>query len=95
MLKLAADTVWREGQTSQALLICKGTVIVDCSEYSVTVYSSDSLDRTLIKPLIIGLVKYIYIHMYREALTEKTRQGTDCGSDHELLIEKFRLKLNY
>ena len=23
----------------------------------------------------------------------KTRQGTDCGSDHELLIAKFRLKL--
>ena len=23
----------------------------------------------------------------------KTRSGTDCGSDHELLIEKFRLKL--
>ena len=22
-----------------------------------------------------------------------TRQGTDCGSDHELLIAKFRLKL--
>ena len=31
--------------------------------------------------------------MYREALTEKTRQGTDCGSDRELLIAKFRLKL--
>ena len=23
----------------------------------------------------------------------KTRPGTDCGSDHELLIDKFRLKL--
>ena len=23
----------------------------------------------------------------------KTRQGTDCDSDHELLIAKFRLKL--
>ena len=23
----------------------------------------------------------------------KTRPGTDCGSDHELLIAKFRLKL--
>ena len=23
----------------------------------------------------------------------KTRAGADCGSDHELLIEKFRLKL--
>ena len=25
--------------------------------------------------------------------SEKTRPGADCGSDHELLIEKFRLKL--
>ena len=24
----------------------------------------------------------------------KTRPGSDCGSDHELLITKFRLKLN-
>ena len=23
----------------------------------------------------------------------KTRPGADCGSDHELLIDKFRLKL--
>ena len=25
---------------------------------------------------------------------QKTRPGADCGSDHELLITKFRLKLN-
>ena len=24
----------------------------------------------------------------------KTRQGADCGSDHQLLIAKFRLRLN-
>ena len=24
---------------------------------------------------------------------QKTRSGSDCGSDHELLIAKFRLKL--
>ena len=24
---------------------------------------------------------------------QKTRQGADCGSDHEILIAKFRLKL--
>ena len=28
-----------------------------------------------------------------EALPAKTRLGVDCGSDHELLIAKFRLKL--
>ena len=26
-------------------------------------------------------------------LSAKTRPGVDCGSDHELLIAKFRLKL--
>ena len=25
--------------------------------------------------------------------TAKTRPGADCGSDHELLVAKFRLKL--
>ena len=28
-----------------------------------------------------------------EKLYTKTRLGADCGSDHELLIAKFRLKL--
>ena len=28
-----------------------------------------------------------------EALYTQQRQGADCGSDHELLIVKFRLKL--
>ena len=27
-------------------------------------------------------------------IVSKTRPGADCGSDHELLIAKFRLKLN-
>ena len=32
--------------------------------------------------------------MWRSSLqSAKTRLGTDCGSDHELLIAKFRLKL--
>ena len=30
------------------------------------------------------------LHFYKSA---KTRPGADCGSDHELLIAKFRLKL--
>ena len=29
----------------------------------------------------------------RSIQSAKTRHGTDCGSDHELLIAKFRLKL--
>ena len=27
-------------------------------------------------------------------MAAKTKPGADCGSDHELLIAKFRLKLN-
>ena len=30
----------------------------------------------------------------RSIQSTKIRPGTDCGSDHELLIAKFRLKLN-
>ena len=26
-------------------------------------------------------------------ISKKTRPGADCGSDHQLLIEKFRIKL--
>ena len=31
--------------------------------------------------------------MEKTILSAKTRLGADCGSDHELLIAKFRLKL--
>ena len=31
--------------------------------------------------------------MEKVYIVSKTRLGTDCGSDHELLIAKFRLKL--
>ena len=31
--------------------------------------------------------------LFRSLQSAKTRQGADCGSDHELLIAKFRLKL--
>jgi len=31
--------------------------------------------------------------LYREQKKKKKRPGADCGSDHELLIAKFRLKL--
>ena len=39
-----------------------------------------------------------YVHCsqkWRSSIrSAKTRPGADCGSDHELLIAKFRLKLN-
>ena len=34
------------------------------------------------------------LHILRHSIqSAKTRPGADCGSDHELLITKFRLKL--
>ena len=41
-------------------------------------------DHTIV---IIWVVKIFFIQ------SAKTRPGADCGSDHELLIAKFRLKL--
>ena len=44
---------------------------------------------TVMKLIILSAAKY------GEALysQQKTRSGADCGSDHKLLIAKFRLKL--
>ena len=39
-------------------------------------------------------IDYIYSQRWRSSLqSAKTRLGADCGSDHELFIAKFRLKL--
>ena len=40
--------------------------------------------------LIIGFFSQRWRHSLQSA---KTRPGADCGSDHELFIAKFRLKL--
>ena len=38
--------------------------------------------------------KYIIIKRWKSSIqSAKTRPGADCGSDHELVIAKFRLKL--
>ena len=43
----------------------------------------------------IRLIIYIFFaQRWRSSIeSAKIRPGADCGSDHELLIEKFRLKL--
>ena len=39
-------------------------------------------------------ILYSWQQKWRRSIqSAKTRQGADCGSDHELLIVKFRLKL--
>ena len=39
------------------------------------------------------LLYSLQLKMEKLYIVSKTRPGTDCGSDHELLIVKFRLKL--
>ena len=41
----------------------------------------------------IRLIKSLRPKMESSIQSAKTRPGADCGSDHELLIAKFRLKL--
>ena len=46
-------------------------------------------------PSFRGFTEASYIVMFQRSSIQsaKTRHGSDCGSDHELLITKFRLKL--
>jgi len=55
--------------------------------WNVPLVSLIILKRSLVFPIL--LFSCISIQ------SAKTRPETDCGSDHELLIAKFRLKLNY
>ena len=41
----------------------------------------------------IGLIMFFAAKDEETILSAKTGSGADCGSDHELLITKFRLKL--
>ena len=38
-------------------------------------------------------IRFIIFFAAKDGKAAKTRPGADCGSDHELLIAKFRLKL--
>ena len=42
---------------------------------------------------MLGDTKIDYLRPKNIIQSAKTRPGADCGSDHELLIAKFRLKL--
>ena len=41
----------------------------------------------------IRLIIFFAAKWRRSIQSAKTRPGADCGSEHELLIDKFRLKL--
>ena len=51
-------------------------------------WRADSFEKTL-------MINYIFCSQRRRSSihSAKTRPGAECGSDHELLIAKFRLKL--
>ena len=67
-----------------------------------TGHSKHSLPTTQEKTLLMDIdgqyqnqIEYIlWSQRWRSSIqSAKTRPGTDCGSDHQLLIAKFRLKL--
>ena len=46
----------------------------------------------MVNTKIIAIL-FFAVKMGEPLYSAKTRPGADCGSDHELLIAKFRLKL--
>ena len=50
--------------------------------------SDEGFQEVCVVPFLYTLVSFSLSYE-----SEKTRPGADCGSDHELLIAKFRLKL--
>ena len=48
----------------------------------------------LVLDLFLGIDSFLCSQRWRSSIqSTKKRPGADCGSDHELLITKFRLKL--
>ena len=44
--------------------------------------------------MVNAKIRLVFSQRWRSSIqTAKTRPGADCGSDHELLIAKFRFKL--
>ena len=66
-----------------------------------TGHSKDPLPTTQEKTLHMDITKWstltdyiLFSQIWRSSIqSAKTKPGADCGSDHELLIVKFRLKL--
>ena len=58
------------------------------TQYSIITYMGKESGKD------IYIYIYAHTHIYMHTHTHiHTRSGVDCGSDHQLLIEKFRLKL--
>ena len=65
------------------------------SEHPLPTTQKKTLHMDITRWSIPNLIDYILCnHIWRSTIqSAKTGPGTDCGSDHELLIAKFRLKL--
>ena len=67
-------------------LVIANTIFQQCKRRLYTWTSLDSQHRNQIDYILC-------IHRWRSSIQSETRPGADCGSDHELVIVKFRLKL--
>ena len=89
---------WLTFMPAQSVLIGWYQILTEIKQQShQSEPSSISLQNMLLKPdgRHQNQIDYILCSQrWRSSIqSAKTRQGTDCGSDHELLIAKFRLKL--
>ena len=70
----------------------KNTLVIVNTLFNNTREDSTHGPHQMVIPEII-LLYYLQQRWRRSIQSEKTRPGDDCGSDHKLLIAKFRLKL--
>ena len=86
-----------------SILQCSAFFIVQLSHLYITTGKTIALTRWTFVGKAISLlfnmlsrlvITFLPSQRWRSSIhSEKTRPGADCGSDHELLIAKFRLKL--
>ena len=85
--------IWNEAEQGliefcqENALVIRNTLFQQCKRRLYTWTSPDGKNRNQIDYIL-------YSQRWGSSIqSAKTRSGADCGSDHELLIAKFRLKL--
>ena len=66
-----------------------------CGKHTLPATQEKTLHMDITRRSILNQIDYILCSQSRRSSIQsvKTRPGTDCGSEHELPISKFRLKL--
>ena len=84
-------TTWSRAKTNRALL----RECTDHSKHSLPTTQEKTSHVDITRWSITKQIEYIFCSQRWTSSIQsaKTRQGADCGSDHELLIAKFRFKL--